>query len=95
MPKYGENETGVFVLKGSVLRKILREMNKNFLKGKDLSEESDQKEEFDFLDIIPFLSLKNYKVLTAAYILEENKLGFNTLEEARYHEERMKQGIKY
>ncbi len=94
MPQYGENEGGVFILKGSVLRKTLRMMNEAYLKNKARTG-TGAAEEFDLLEIIPALAVGGHSVLTSSCILDEGKLGFKTKEEAEYHEERIRQGVKY
>ena len=82
MPQFGENDTGVFVIKGNLLYDILNKMKENYLKKGDF------KEEFDFLNIIPKVADRN-KILTSSSIIEDTTLGFNTMEEVAFHEQRI------
>ena len=92
MPQYGENDTGVFVIKGNLLYEKLNEMKKEYLRKTDIAnKKSEQHEEFDFLEIIPMLSIQQYKILFLRWILDDKVLGFNTIEEAKFHEERIRQ----
>jgi len=80
MPEYGENDSGVFVLKNKVLFSTLKKMKSKYKK-----KSQNPAEEFDFLDIIPVLS-NNHNVITTACVKEHETIGMNTLKEAKFHE---------
>ncbi len=86
MPAYGENELGVFVLKGELLKSLLQEMKEKYWEERRILEERGEKPgEFDFLEIIPEVASRNYSILTSPFVYEGGPLGFNTLEEANAH----------
>ncbi len=94
MPSVGENETGVFIIKGGILINALNEMREKYWQKRNFAMvNTQQNDEFDFLEIIPELTNRNYKVLTAPCIIDEEKMGFNTIEEVKYHEERIRKEL--
>ncbi len=93
MPQYGENDSGVFVINGKNLYETLSKMKEDYLKKHDVYLQKQEKhEEFDFLDIIAEISAKGGKIVTSSCIIEEETIGYNTLEEAKFHEERILSG---
>ena len=92
MPHYGENDSGVFVIKGYLLHSVLSSMKDEYLKRHNLqSKKPERDEEFDFLDIIPVIAAQG-KVLTFPCISPEETVGYNTIDEAKFHEERIMSG---
>lgn len=93
MPDYGENDSGVFVIKGTLLYKTLNSMKEAYLRKRDITLHKPEKhEEFDFLDIIAEIAARGEKVITLPCITEEETIGYNTLDEAKFHEERVLSG---
>jgi HAD superfamily hydrolase (TIGR01509 family) len=87
MPEYGENDSGIFIVKKQILFDALKIMKERYLAV--ASRNKDYRIEFDFLDIIPFISMQNKRILTLPYIHEYEAIGMNTLDEVRFHEGRI------
>ncbi len=79
LPTYGENDSGIFIIKGRLLFDSIKDMRSKYLENSNNSE-------FDFLSIIPYLSSKGFKVVTVPIITENETIGLNTLDEAKFHE---------
>lgn len=79
MPICGENDSGVFVAKRDLLFSKLNEMKKDYLGA-------GQNSEFDFLEIIPALSCQGSILITGHCVSEQECVGLNDEEEAKFHE---------
>lgn len=84
LPEYGENDSGIFLIESGLLFSTLEEMKQNYLINKDK-----ESQEFDFLSIMPAISEKGYKVITKNLVSEEETIGLNNEEEAKFHEKNL------
>lgn len=93
MPNYGENELGVFLLRGNILKQVLGDMKDRYwIKRKESEIKGELPGEFDFLEIIPEMASRNYTIITSPFVFIDAALGFNTLEEAQELSQQLQRG---